>query len=130
MSQFDIVLEGIADLRGSIGSLRAENGEGHKSIEGTLSLLRREIDGVIAQQQAHGLAIARAETTCRHRHAKDTDEARTVRGIDQRLGAIEQVSVHRAVSRRDLWTAIGGFTAIVGIAITAAKLLLGGGCSW
>ena len=133
IDQVGILLDAVSDVRSTLGvlrdqtsELRGENAAAHRGIDNTLQLLRREVDGVIVTQQEHGRAIAEQQVRCAHRHAHDTDETRKVQGIDQRLSAIEQGSVHRAASRRDLWLALGGLTAIIGAAVGAARLFIGG----
>ena len=125
IDQVSILLDAVVDVRSTLSGLRGENAEAHKSIDSSLQLLRREVDGVISTQQAHGLAIAEQRVSCAHRHAHDTDEVRRVRAIDQRLAAVEQGNVHRAASRADLWKALGGLAAVLAAAVASARLFLG-----
>jgi hypothetical protein len=119
ISKIDVLLEGLSEMRGeSIAS--------HRAIEGNLHSINSNLDGVVATQRQHGEAIAKAEVICRHRHARDTEESRRVQSIDQRLGAMEGGSAHRAASRKDLWAALAGLAGLMGVAVAAAKLMLGG----
>jgi hypothetical protein len=125
IDQVSILLDAVSDVRSTLAGLRGENLEAHKSIDSSLHLLRREVDGVIATQQAHGTSLTEQRVSCAHRHAHDTDEVRRVRAIDQRQAAIEQGNVHRAASRTDLWKALGGLAAVLAAAVASARLFLG-----